>query len=235
MAQRFVTSSELNELLKRLNRQDYSPAEIRLHIIETYESEGHFKRHTYAGIIDFVEQHEEINILSKNLQNLIDNVSHHASNYELKSYEIAHKLMDYINTENSRKALKDELRELNNLKKDVESFNEATNKIQEIKGDITKEAVAITSIIIAVIGFLLTNAGILTTISRADFIHSGTNIFHLLMQVNTSMAIGVSVLMMIAAAFIHKKDKDNPFISTAKCIVPFITIVISGIILFILN
>jgi len=87
------------------------------------------------------------------------------------------------------------------MQEDVEKNTENTKKI---KGDIMKEAVAISSVIVTIMGFFLTNAGILGAIADGQFVNSGTNILLLLIKINASMALGISVLMMISASFIHK-------------------------------
>ena len=116
-------------------------------------------------------------------------------------------------------------------------------EIQKIQGNIMKEAVAITSVFITVIAFLIANAGIITAIREGGFVHDRARIFETLIQVNATMLIGVSTLMMIAAAFIHKgtfisedksngKDKDQSiFIKSAKFLIPLIVIGFASIVL----
>ena len=123
--------------------------------------------------------------------------------------------------------------------KTVTALSEKTSAnlldIKGVKGDIVKEAVAITSIILTVMTFFLTNSGILTAI-RDNVITGRRNILEVLIYVNASMLIGISTLMLIAASFIHKgafciKGEKEAFVRSAQFVMPLIIIGISALIL----
>jgi len=131
----------------------------------------------------------------------------------------------------------------NKTKKNLEANEANLKEIKDVKGDIMKEAVAITSIILTVMTFFLANSGILTAI-RDSGVVGRRNIFEILIQVNASMVIGVSTLMMIASAFIHKgrfrnkegrgnKESGGTFLESSQFIVPVIIIIVALIILII--
>jgi len=259
MSALILSKEELEALLSKLNSWDfYEKAKsmskknrvvaIASEILSVYKNQQNkIKKHYYADISTYVfDTNAEVNFLVQNLELLISNA------IEIGDDEliiIAHKLREHIEIEltrfNQRKLIENTMKysgnktvdEIEQIKEDAIKHVKQTNiDIKTIQGNIMKEAVAITSIIVAIIGFLLTNAGILTAISGDSLFDRSDGILRVLIQVNASMALGISVLMMIAAAFIHKRSSDDEcFVLTAKFIVPAIITIIAIITLILTN
>jgi len=183
-----------------------------------------FKKHSNNDVCLYARSKKsELSKILANLKTLIESPDR-GINPDVRA--IAFKIRDHLRLENIRLSNEEDMEnniieidgQINNLmkvKSDVENLendvkNNATKtsdnleKIERVKGDIMKEAVAISSVIVTIMGFFLTNAGILRAVGEGQFIGSGTNILLLLIKVNASMALGISLLMMISASFIHK-------------------------------
>ena len=249
MNQAYLSSDEMKNVLNELN-EDYTSSpveEIESIILETYRvSQDIFRRHPYSAISEYVTENEDLVLIFQNLDRLINSKKPTDSN----SIKVAYKIRDHLEMDDERAGkigkmqasldyARKELEEMRKLKKEVADNTKQNNKnlttIKEIQGNIMKEAVAISSVIITVLGFLLTNAGILRVIGDADFVYYDTNILKLLLQVNASMAIGLSTLMMIAASFIHKGNEKYIFWKTTKFITPLCIITASVIVITIIQ
>ena len=183
-----------------------------------------FRKHSNNDVCLYARSKKsELSKILANLKSLIDSPDK-GINPDVRT--IAFKVRDHLRLENIRLSneedmenniieIDDQIGKLTKVKSDVKGLQEDVNnnatktsdnleKIERVKGDIMKEAVAISSVIVTIMGFFLTNAGILRAIGEGEFIGSGTNILLLLIKVNTSMALGISVLMMISASFIHR-------------------------------
>ena len=249
MNQAYLSSDEMKDVLNKLN-EDYTSSsveEIENIILETYRvSQDVFRRHPYSAISEYVTENEDLVLIFQNLDRLINSKKPTDSN----SIKVAYKIRDHLEMDDERAGkigkmqvsldyARKELEEMRELKKEVD-INTKQNKanlttIKETQGNIMKEAVAISSVIVTILGFLLTNAGILRVIGDAEFVGNDTNILKLLLQVNASMAIGLSTLMMVAAAFIHKGNEDYKFWKTAKFIVPLCIIITSVIVIIVIQ
>jgi len=253
MSNLILWKDELCGLLDKLNENRGFYEDIDVDVIAdmilTVYKDGYnnkLKKHSNADIAKYIDEvSAEINFLTQNLDVLITNELE-VNNDEL--IVIAHALKDQIEVEaarytyqkltlNTLEEIKEKANQIEKLKEyAIEEIERTKMDIKDIQGTIMKEAVAITSIIVAIIGFLLTNAGILTAIGEGYFFDGNANVLRIVIQINASMVLGISVLMMIAAAFIHKsKSGDGLFISTAKFIIPAIMITVATATLFLLN
>jgi len=183
-----------------------------------------FRKHSNNDVCLYARSKKsELSKILANLKSLIDSPNR-GINPEIRT--IAFKIRDHLRLENLRLSneedmenniieIDNQIKNFKKVKSDVESLQTDVNdnaiktsnnleKIERVKGDIMKEAVAISSVIVTIMGFFLTNAGILRALGEGEFIRSGTNVLLLLIKVNASMALGISLLMMISASFIHK-------------------------------
>jgi len=244
MNQGYLSFKELEKFLDVLGMGFglYKIKELEALMLEAYGNDENesFKKHSYSDIAEYVLKKDDLDTVLFNINYFLDYPD------EVKDKElldIAHKLRDHIRLEAPRVGLRNQMLQsidlvnsdrtsVQILKEDVEEILEQNknnlSKIKEIQETILKEVIAVASILITIIGLLLTNVSIIPTIRDNEFINSGSNIFALLIQINSTMIIGISALMIIASSFIHK-SADKEFWKSTKFLVPFLI----GIIAFI--
>ena len=205
-----------------------------------YHKNGEHKVNTNIAMIAFkLRDHLKIEVVRhghqrfvRNMQQLADeNVTNANHNFKKadEKFNLAQEKFDLIETR---------LKEIDNLKKEAEeSWNLGQlnlDEIQKIQSSITKEVLSIASILITILTFILGNVGIMEVVRDINFTGGREDIICLLIQANSLMIIGISVLMMIVAAFSHKKIIDGKFHETPKFLVPF-TLIITFIFIFIIS
>ena len=228
----YLTQRELNLVLDTLNRNIQLDDAEEL-IKEVYICEdGRVKRHSYSYIGEYIRENQELDLLFMNLDSLIKRLANNQSQLA----NIVFKLKDHISIELTREAekedMKSELRELKELRDDIQRLTSANTQnikeIQNIQSNITKEIVAISAVLITIVTFILGNIGAIQFINEHTIAlqNSNTTLFEFLIQVNLAIISGVSSLMLIIGAFIHKKAEGNFFFSS-KCLVSLIILTVS--------
>lgn len=233
----YLGQDELVLVLDKLNT-NISLEEAKDFVLEIYSHEdGTLKRHSYAHIGEYVKQNQELDCLFANLDWLIDEYAQS----EKLLVKIIFKLKDHLEIEMSRQFERDDIQqqliELRELKTDVEVLNQENIKniseIRNMQGTITKEIVGISTILIAIITLVLGNLGAIQFINEnmLSLTESGVTIQYLIFQVNVVIISGVTLLMLLIAAFIHHDNKKS-FCATSRFWIPIFILVISNLILF---
>lgn len=228
----YLTQQELNSILDDLNQ--IIELEVAEKLIKDIYicGDGRVKRHSYSYIGGYIRENNELDLLFANLDSLIERLAEN----EPQLANVVFKLKDHISIELTREFekedMKSELRELKELRDDIQRLTSANTQnieeIQNIQSNITKEIVAISAVLITIVTFILGNIGAIQFINEHTVAlqNSNTTLFEFLIQVNLAIISGVSSLMLIIGAFVHKKSEGNFFFSS-KCLVSLIILIVS--------
>lgn len=235
----YLTQQELNYILDELNQNiELDVAEKMIRDIYVCQDER-VKRHSYSYIGEYIRENNELDLLFVNLDLLIERlVANHSP-----LANVVFKLKDHIGIELTREFekedMKSQIKELEELKVDIQKLidDNANNiqDIQNIQSNITKEVVAISSVLITIVTFILGDIGAIQFINEKTMAlrQSNTTLFEFLVQVNLAIIAGVASLMLIVGSFIHKKS-EGKFCLSSKCLVPLGLLIVSvGVIIFV--